>query len=123
MIARQRATRPHGLTARTPRRPSNAREPRCTGNPPPETLVLSIAPAACGTLAGMKTGAMDCPPTGASLSRVVRVATIRPALTIAVGLALALAALVFAGHALAVQSPSVQLQPPPHLDAPRRTAH
>src|SRR5213083_951457 len=123
MIAWQRATRPHGLTARTPRRPSNAREPRCTRNPPPETLVLSIAPAACGTLVGMKRGAMDCPPTGASLSRVVRVATIRPALTIAVGLALALAALVFAGHALTFQSSSVQLLPPHHLYVQRFKEH
>src|SRR5438034_1341509 len=123
MIAWQRATRPHGLTARTPRRPSNAREPRCTRNPPPETLVLSIAPAACGTLVGMKRGAMDCPPTGASLSRVVRVATIRPALTIAVGLALALAALVFAGHALTFQSSSIQLLPPHHLYVQRFKEH
>src|SRR5213083_1095742 len=123
MIAWQRATRPHGLTARTPRRPSNAREPRCTRNPPPETLVLSIAPAACGTLVGMKRGAMDCPPTGASLSRVVRVATIRPALTIAVGLALTLAALVFAGHALTFQSSSIQLLPPHHLYVQRFKEH
>src|SRR5439155_23774797 len=115
MIAWQRARRPHGLTARTPRRPSNAREPRCTRNPPPETLVLSIAPAACATLVGMNRGAMDCPPTGASLSRVVRVATIRPALTTAVGLALPPAPLVFAGHPLTFHSASHQPLPPHHL--------
>ena len=66
---------------------------------------------------------MDCPPTGASLSRVVRVATIRPALTIAVGLALALAALVFAGHALTFQSSSIQLLPPHHLYVQRFKEH
>jgi len=66
---------------------------------------------------------MDCPPTGASLSRVVRVATIRPALTIAVGLALTLAALVFAGHALTFQSSSIQLLPPHHLYVQRFKEH
>src|SRR5436309_141919 len=71
----------------------------------------------------MKRGAMDCPPTGASLSRVVRVATIRPALTIAVGLALTLAALVSAGQALQFQSSSIQLLPQHHLYVQRFKEH
>jgi len=86
-------------------------------------LVLSIAPAACGTLTGMKTGDMDYPPTGASLSRVVGVATTRPGLTIVIGLALALAGLLFAGHALTFQSSSVQLLPPHHLYVQRFKEH
>src|SRR6266850_1608940 len=65
---------------------------------------------------GRRTGEMNYPPTGALLSRVVRVVTIRPAVTIVVGLALALAGVLFAGHALTFQSSSVQLLPPHHLD-------
>src|SRR5436309_2586342 len=71
----------------------------------------------------MKRGAMDCPPTGASLSRVVRVVTIRPSLTIIVGLVLALAALGFAGHRLTFQSSSVQLLPQHHLYVQRFKEH
>ena len=66
---------------------------------------------------------MNYPPTGALLSRVVRVVTIRPAVTIVVGLALALAGVLFAGHALTFQSSSVQLLPPHHLYVQRFKEH
>src|SRR6266850_1645199 len=72
---------------------------------------------------GRRTGEMNYPPTGALLSRVVRVVTIRPAVTIVVGLALALAGVLFAGHALTFQSSSVQLLPPHHLYVQRFKEH
>jgi len=58
---------------------------------------------------------MDLPPTGASLSRVVRLSIRYPGVTIAVGLALALAALLFTARGLTFQTSSVQLLPPHHL--------
>ena len=58
---------------------------------------------------------MDVPPTGAFLSRVVRVSIRRPGVTIAVCLALGLAALVFTARGLTFQTSSVQLLPPHHL--------
>jgi hopanoid biosynthesis associated RND transporter like protein HpnN len=54
---------------------------------------------------------------------VVRVVTIRPSLTIIVGLVLAVAALGFAGHRLTFQSSSVQLLPQHHLYVQRFKEH
>src|SRR5262245_65749563 len=51
-------------------------------------------------------------PTGASLARFVRLVIFRPALTIAVCLALAAAAVLFTARVLTFQSSSVQLLPP-----------
>ena len=57
----------------------------------------------------------DLPPTGAALLRVVRAATRRPRVTIAVCLALALLGAVVTARGLTFQTSSVQLLPPRHL--------
>ncbi len=54
---------------------------------------------------------MNDPPTGASLSRVVRVSIKRPGLTIGVCLTLALAGLVVTARHLTFQTSSVELLP------------
>ena len=58
---------------------------------------------------------MNDPPTGASLSRVVRVSIKRPGLTIGVCLTLALAGLVVTARHLTFQTSSVELLPPHHI--------
>ena len=58
---------------------------------------------------------MNDPPTGASLSRVVRVSIKRPGLTIGVCLTLALAGLVVTARHLTFQTSSVELLPPNHI--------
>lgn len=55
------------------------------------------------------------PPTGASLARLVRVSTARPALTIGLCLALAIAGALYTARALTFQTSPVQLLPPDRL--------
>ena len=55
------------------------------------------------------------PPTGRSLARLVRVSISRPWLTIALGLALAVAGGLYTARTLTFQTSSVQLLPPHHL--------
>src|SRR5438034_1944402 len=65
-----------------------------------------------GVNSGAQDRRMNDPPTGASLSRVVRVSIKRPGLTIGVCLALALAGLVVTARHLTFQTSSVELLPP-----------
>src|SRR2546429_8775145 len=68
-----------------------------------------------GVHSGAQDRRMNDPPTGASLSRVVRVSIKRPGLTIGVCLALALAGLVVTARHLTFQTSSVELLPPHHI--------
>src|SRR5213083_1891678 len=68
-----------------------------------------------GVDSGAQDRRMNDPPTGASLSRVVRVSIKRPGLTIGVCLTLALAGLVVTARHLTFQTSSVELLPPNHI--------
>src|SRR5438093_872714 len=68
-----------------------------------------------GVHSGAQDRRMNDPPTGASLSRVVRVSIKRPGLTIGVCLTLALAGLVVTARHLTFQTSSVELLPPHHI--------
>src|SRR5204862_270210 len=68
-----------------------------------------------GVDSGAQDRRMSDPPTGASLSRVVRVSIKRPGLTIGVCLTLALAGLVVTARHLTFQTSSVELLPPHHI--------
>src|SRR5438034_519503 len=68
-----------------------------------------------GVDSGAQDRRMNDPPTGASLSRVVRVSIKRPGLTIGVCLTLALAGLVVTARHLTFQTSSVELLPPQHI--------
>src|SRR5437773_7755346 len=68
-----------------------------------------------GVDSGAQDRRMNDPPTGASLSRVVRVSIKRPGLTIGVCLTLALAGLVVTARHLTFQTSSVELLPPHHI--------
>src|SRR2546429_391084 len=65
--------------------------------------------------AGAQDRRRKCPPTGASLSRLVRVSIKRPGLTIGICLTLALAGLVVTARHLTFQTSSVELLPPHHI--------
>src|SRR5438876_8226078 len=68
-----------------------------------------------GVQSGAQDRRMNDPPTGASLSRVVRVSIKRPVLTIGVCLTLALAGLVVTARDRTFQTSSVELLPPHHI--------
>src|SRR2546429_5546951 len=68
-----------------------------------------------GVHSGAQDRRMNDPPTGASLSRVVRVSIKRPGLKMGVCLALGLAGVVGTARHLTFQTSSVELLPPHHI--------